>query len=1122
MRQSTNFLKTLLVAALTFVALMTGQNAFANTWSVNYTGGKFVVTRVNSGGTEIVKYRTVSVSALDGKHFTGVSGSLTFDVGETSKEVAVAEIGLADVPLQYRYQGVNKLYYDFEVVDQSGYQLAKFRRQIFTGGDSNNQWLLNGYYNDLGGYVANSIPIKYIYFNEGKLATAYSSGAKLYHDETYTPPTADVETSGTLNGYVLIDDSYDYSRKSATVSPDFLFVMNRAGATPEWHKLVGNELLASVCFTEKEKDDGYAYVQILIGDGSEPYDEGYDPNGEVNTPKKSIYKACFELKKGSSVYGSAGKWIFPHSYDSHNQSEEYSQYHQLDDQSAFYMADSYLWEQEFRSEDYRAPGFNNAFLLPPDIGALTVRFDCGGSNDDTFGYKDLFVRWALVDRHAPTVLKDDILVSSGLHAKGNEVTISIPFSEPVDLYYLNRYILHTSWGALYSNNDCAGSNVVSFSGIITADAGTTLTIESLEVDYAIGVTPSSTNLIPIKDLVENHFDGDVSKDFSLKVDEIFSITYNLNGGSVEGGNPTSYATNSDAITLVNPTREHYAFAGWTGTGLTGPTMTVTIPKGATGDRSYTANWTPTISDVWTGDGTEASPYIIRSVAGLERLAFFVSDGDSFTDTYFELGANIDFAGATFSGIGGSGKDFGGNLDGKNHSVSNFTVNTDGQENSGLFRSIVGTDNSHHASITNLVVGNATINGTNRAGAITGYAKWCDFTGCTARNCSITGSSSGKNNNYVGGIAGSFEWSTMSGSNAENCSISGGSSAKTHAGGIAGYTYYADVINSLVKDCTVSGTSSGERNYVGGIVGYLYVQKISGSTVDGCNISGDGSSGTRIAPVAGFIDHAVAENCFVLNTTSDGTGTVCGAYSTYYTNPASNCHYHGLTLGTDEPISDVYCIAAGTYVTVSGTPTVSYDQVNYYVAGATATIGYSGNVPGGSTVAYCVIADETDITATALHGTTLTVPESDVTVIAGIDTFFLIAHTATVLGETKYVTTFYHGSLDYQLPDGALAYTASLVNGEVVFYRIGENSDIIPHGTAVIVVAGEGTINLTQLDADPGVTPHAGNILRGTDMEIATPAGNVYVLGIAGEPAELGFFKYTGATIPARKAYYVAE
>ena len=72
----------------------------------------------------------------------------------------------------------------------------------------------------------------------------------------------------------------------------------------------------------------------------------------------------------------------------------------------------------------------------------------------------------------------------------------------------------------------------------------------------------------------------------------YSITYTLNGGSVSGTNPTTYNVNTNTFTLINPTKNGYTFKGWSGTGLTGDeNTTVTIAKGSTGNRSYTANWT---------------------------------------------------------------------------------------------------------------------------------------------------------------------------------------------------------------------------------------------------------------------------------------------------------------------------------------------------------------------------------------------------------------------------------------------------------------------------------------------------------------------------------------------------
>lgn len=69
----------------------------------------------------------------------------------------------------------------------------------------------------------------------------------------------------------------------------------------------------------------------------------------------------------------------------------------------------------------------------------------------------------------------------------------------------------------------------------------------------------------------------------------YSLNYNLNNGSISG-QKNSY-TVEESFTLPTPTRNGYTFTGWTGTGLSGLTKSVTIPKGSTGNRSYTANWT---------------------------------------------------------------------------------------------------------------------------------------------------------------------------------------------------------------------------------------------------------------------------------------------------------------------------------------------------------------------------------------------------------------------------------------------------------------------------------------------------------------------------------------------------
>lgn len=70
----------------------------------------------------------------------------------------------------------------------------------------------------------------------------------------------------------------------------------------------------------------------------------------------------------------------------------------------------------------------------------------------------------------------------------------------------------------------------------------------------------------------------------------YTITYDLDGGTVATENPTSYTADTETFTLNNPTKDGYTFKGWTGTGLTEATTKVTINKGSTGDRTYTATW----------------------------------------------------------------------------------------------------------------------------------------------------------------------------------------------------------------------------------------------------------------------------------------------------------------------------------------------------------------------------------------------------------------------------------------------------------------------------------------------------------------------------------------------------
>lgn len=69
----------------------------------------------------------------------------------------------------------------------------------------------------------------------------------------------------------------------------------------------------------------------------------------------------------------------------------------------------------------------------------------------------------------------------------------------------------------------------------------------------------------------------------------YSITYDLAGGSLSTANPTSYTIETETFTLNNPTKTNFEFLGWTGSNGN-PSTSVSITKGSTGNKSYTAVW----------------------------------------------------------------------------------------------------------------------------------------------------------------------------------------------------------------------------------------------------------------------------------------------------------------------------------------------------------------------------------------------------------------------------------------------------------------------------------------------------------------------------------------------------
>ena len=175
----------------------------------------------------------------------------------------------------------------------------------------------------------------------------------------------------------------------------------------------------------------------------------------------------------------------------------------------------------------------------------------------------------------------------------------------------NSVITPTTYTVTVSNN----GNGTGTATPSTAAAGTTITLTATpNKGYHFKEWQVMSGNVTIKDdkftMPNAHVEVKAIFEEDVPAPTEFIVTYDLNGGTAEG-NPDTYTVETETFTLKNPTRPGYIFSGWSGTGLTGEdNLTVTIPKGSTGNRSYTAHWR------YNGGGSSGySYYTIKATAG---------------------------------------------------------------------------------------------------------------------------------------------------------------------------------------------------------------------------------------------------------------------------------------------------------------------------------------------------------------------------------------------------------------------------------------------------------------------------------------------------------------------------
>ena len=185
--------------------------------------------------------------------------------------------------------------------------------------------------------------------------------------------------------------------------------------------------------------------------------------------------------------------------------------------------------------------------------------------------------------------------------------------------------------SVLSGNTCLFRSVVYHYGTVTLAYNDPESV----VTYSLDGTPLSGNSFTISQENEAFNDGEATITASYD----FCISYNLDGGTLTTPNPTTYTKESEDIKLNNPTRDGWTFSGWTGTDLKGKKMSVTIRKGSTGHRHYTATWT---TEELATD--ESGAYLINNKYDWERFcARAKMDEDAYLGKTVKLTADIGTA-----------------------------------------------------------------------------------------------------------------------------------------------------------------------------------------------------------------------------------------------------------------------------------------------------------------------------------------------------------------------------------------------------------------------------------------------------------------------------------------------
>ena len=549
----------------------------------------------------------------------------------------------------------------------------------------------------------------------------------------------------------------------------------------------------------------------------------------------------------------------------------------------------------------------------------------------------------------------------------------------------------------------------------------------------------------------------------------------------------------------------------------------------------------TIFSFLDGQGTEASPYLIKTAADLASVSAWVNNG-TLTTEYLQLANDIDCSSLSdFTPIGtNSNYSFAGTFDGNNKTISGLNCTPSGGD-AGLFGS-VGNANISSTIIKNLNLDNCTFNGAD-AGAIAITLNNGIIQGCHVTSSSVT---SHQQSPKAGGIVASLGSGSIEGCSVSESTVTGKqensiNNGVSYAGGIVGSTGGGSTNSGSINNCEVTNVNIISSHFgtngdlgSGGIVGYASSTTITNNTVGGTttvtceNKNSTAENHTNAGAIVGYHDHpSGSSGCtFNSNTYESSVKTITKEYdNTEETKEGQTQRGIGndsdeigkielagtksITIGTSvEDIDGVYSYYLNSYNSDNKTTTI------LALPGENVVIALFSEVRNDETVRYTITNASTNgkIEATIDQVTPIdgvpytkiafTMPDADVK----IDSEILGLGNAGTFGlsDSQPSGTYYNGERSMTLEDGIVGYVITGVSGaSVTMTRV----SYIPKGVPVYVKMGTSEETPTE-EVPASKLKYATETVTGITTE-----SKLFVL------YKDKFVKVTSGTdIPARKCY----